>query len=221
MTAAKKLIPWYKTQGVLGVTFKTKVAITEAMRSIVNRRMSGEYLSGADLAFVTDLLSHHPEWVEKQGAGVARIQVRLNRGEHFSNKGLWLLRIDDTSIDISWVVAIDAAPPSHDKLVRDAARHAIADQVQDARCSRLTEPCAICGLPIAGEVHVDHTAPWTFESIFAAWILGRAHVALLDAGLHPVFANEDDLADWQEYHRLFADLRRTHKHCNLSAKGTA
>lgn len=222
MTTTEKPQGWYKTQGILGTTFKTKKAITEAVRAIINPCSHGDTLVGNGLDFMLELLTHHPEWSEKQGVGVRSVQVRLNVFDHGANKGVWLIRVDGSEIDISWVYAIAAVPPTYHKQVRDAARHAIYDQIQHVRDSAgLRGRCQICQLQLDGETHVDHAAPATFEAIFAAWHAGRPDVTLRDTGLHPVFADAVLLADWQEHHRLFSDLRLVHKHCNLSTKGAS
>ena len=216
---SKKPVAWFKLVGVLGVQYATKSAITEAVRNVINPLPPGMKMSGDDLDFMLAVLSHHPEWSEKCGSGVASVEVRMNIGAHFANKGLWLLRTDGSEVDISWRCAIDAAPPTYDKLVRDAARHAIFDQVQHVRDSaNLRSRCHICDLPLDGETHVDH-ALITFEQLFSAWHKDKREFRLLDTGLHPVFADEVTRADWQEFHRLFSDLRLVHKRCNLSTKG--
>lgn len=215
MTSTKP-IPWYKTEGVNGVLFPSKKALVEAMRSIINPAVLNTALPESDSQFVLGVLSHHPEWTEKSGCGVLAVEVRMNIGEHFANRGLWLVLLDGSEIDISWPVAIDAARPSRDRLLRDAARHAIADQIRAIKDSEATV-CAICGGKLVRAMaHVDHEPPFTFESVFSGWLKAHPDVALDDTGLHPQFASPVVAADWQAHHALFASLRLVHARCNLS-----
>lgn len=212
--------PWFKTQGVNGLLFPSKKALFEKMRSIINPAVLDAPLSESDTSFVIGVLSHHPEWVAKSGCGVMAVEVRMNRGEHFANRGLWLVLLDGSEVDISWPVAIDAAPMSRSRLLRDAARHAIAGQIRLAR-DAAPAVCAICAEALVkSSAHVDHAPPYTFESIFSDWLgglpCGGADVVLDDTGLHPVFASAAVSADWQAHHALFASLRLVHAKCNLS-----
>ena len=233
MTSTKP-IPWYKTEGVNGVLFPTKKALVEAMRSIINPAVLNTTLSESDTQFVLAVLTHHPEWEEKSGCGVLAVlahhpeweeksgcgvlavEVRMNIGEHFANRGLWLVLLDGSEIDISWPVAIDAAPLSHERLLRDAGRHAISDQIRAARDVG-SAVCAICGGKLdRSTAHVDHEPPFTFESIFSGWLEAHPDLALDDTGLHPRFSCLVAAADWQAHHTLFASLRLVHAKCNLS-----
>lgn len=213
---SNKPIPWYKTEGVNGVLFPTKKALVEAMRSIINPAVLNTSLSESDTKFVIAVLSHHPEWVEKSGCGVLAVEVRMNIGEHFANRGLWMVLLDGSEIDISWPVAIDAVPLSRERLLRDAGRHAISDQIRAARDVGSTM-CAICGGNLdRSSAHVDHEPPFTFESIFSGWLDAHPDVELDDTGLHPRFSYPVVAADWQAHHALFASLRLVHAKCNLS-----
>lgn len=213
---SNKPIPWYKTEGVNGVLFPTKKVLVERMRSIINPAVLNTALSETDTQFVLAVLAHHPEWQDKSGCGVLAVEVRMNIGEHFANRGLWLVLLDGSEIDISWPVAIDAAPLSRDRLLRDAARHAISGQIRAARDSGAAT-CAICGGKLVrSETHVDHEPPYTFESIFSSWLQAHPDVALDDTGLHPSFANPVVADDWMAHHALFASLRLVHAKCNLS-----
>jgi hypothetical protein len=214
--------PWFSTEGVLGKTFSTKKALTEAMRAIINPRNEGDLLTGADDAFVAAVLMHHPEWAEKSSSGIRAIQARINRGVHFTNKGLWLLRNDGQEVDISWPVAISGQHLPYRKLVRDAARHAVHDQIEMARAMQYGRRCPLCNAKLLQHLHVDHAPPLTFETLITDCLASRAaEPALVDTGLHPVFADQVDAADWSAYHRLFADLRLIPAGENLSMKRVA
>lgn len=212
----KKTAPWYKTEGINGATFATKKALEELVRTIVNAAHLGVPLAPLHHEFFLALLSHHPEWADKSAGGVRNIEVRMNTGAHFANRGLWLVRNDGTAVDISWPVAIAAKPIEYPRLLADAARHAIAPQIAAARAV-VGRICAICGGPITDEVHVDHRPPQTFSALLKEWAsCHRRPPTLTDCGTYSMFANEADQASWTLYHRLFADLQAAHPKCNMS-----
>lgn len=208
--------PWYKTVGVNGVVFHTKKALVQKVRSLVNFSPLNTPLSPEQFAFFMDLLSHHPEWIEKRGCGVRHIEVRMNTGSSFSTRGLWIVRHDLSEIDVSWVSAVDASPMPHKQTVYNAARHAVTAQIVGFR-QACGFTCGICGRAIVGDMHVDHRPPQTFSGLLSQWLEALGHAPeIKDAGTHSVFANPAELDSWFNYHYLFADLQPTHPACNLS-----
>lgn len=206
--------PWWKNATIRDITFKTRKELETHIRCIINSAEINVPLSDGDYDFMMDVLQHHPEFVEKSYRAYD-IVVRINRGLHFSNRGLWFLRGDDTEVDISWPVALNAEPTSYERLARDAARYAIHPQIQAFR-DRGGHTCAICrGAVNRAQTHIDHTPPYTFENLFTRWF-GRKVVGLDNTGLHPVFSDHSVSLDWQEFHALFAALQVTHGKCNMS-----
>lgn len=219
----RRLTPWYKTKGVNGEIFPTKKALQERIRAMVNAAPLGVPLSESDTAFLLGVLVNHPEWVEKAGCGVLSVEVRMNVGAHYANRGLWLVRMDGSEIDISWVVALEAGAPPYRRLLADAARNAVVAQVRAVR-DAWASGCAICGGVLGNATHVDHRPPSTFSALLADWASAReallgGNVPLRDAGTHSEFANEGDKMSWLDHHALFADLQVTHSRCNLSQGG--
>lgn len=220
-TQVSKTTPWYKTEGVNGKTFPTKKALEEHIRGIINNAPLNKPLSGDDTAFLFGVLQHHPEWGQKTAGGVSDIEVRMNIGDHFANRGLWLIDFFGGEIDISWRVAVDAKPRPRGLLIRDAARHAVADQIRRER-DRARPVCGICGLPVPrDDAEVDHEAPFTFETILQGWISEYPDPKIDDAGLHAQFADEREAQDWRQYHFIFASLRVLHSKCHRSIKKTS
>jgi len=85
----------------------TKGALVEKIRSIVARTV--RIVATDDTEFMRKVFSHHYEWIDKQGCGVHHLEVRNNG----TTRGFWIVRIDGSAIDISWVVALrDNGRPS-------------------------------------------------------------------------------------------------------------
>lgn len=206
---------WFKTEGILGQKFGTKAAVKAAVRERVTTMSLDDWRAPDE--WMLSLLRHHPEWAEKRGPGVKAIAARLNRGAHFSNVGLWLRRTDGTEVDISWVACIDGAP-STARLVRDAARHAVVDQIEAVRTAQIGGRCSLCGHRLLSDTHVDHAPPFTFEMILQDWLRTVGDVRVADAGLHSTFADDEQRDDWRQWHAWWADLRLIHAHENLGAK---
>lgn len=225
--AQPKTIPWYKSLGINGEKFSSQKAVFERVRPIINSTPIDGAIPAEHFAFFCALLANHTEWEEKQGCGVQDILVRMNVGDHYANRGLWLVRLDGSEIDISWLVAVSAKPLSPMRLLQDAARHAVAPQIERARAEGFRKGvCTICGGPLSNTLHIDHKPPFTFDLILNTWLTARspdgtleggiATVQIDDAGAHSVFGLSDQRDDWLVHHDLWADLRATHPKCNMA-----
>ena len=214
MNSVKKPQAWFKTVGILGEKFPTKKALVSRIQSVVNAAPIGLALPDADFAFFMGLLPRHHEWVEKAGCGVGSIEVRMNSFHGFSTRGLWLVRRDDTSVDISWWTALDGAQ-TYEQMLYAAARNATADQCHAVR-QFAPRACAVCGEPIFGDMHVDHRPPVTFSALLSNWRSARSQpAAIRDAGITSVFEDPADEKSWSQFHSVFADLAPAHPLCNL------
>jgi Protein of unknown function (DUF3223) len=211
------IVPWFKTEGVLGVPYKSQAALRDACRAIINPKTPGTRLSPSEQVWMLDLLRHHHAWEEKRGSGVEAIEVRLSVDAVSVTKCLWLIRTDGTAVDISWFRVVVGRAQTYGDRVRNAARNAIGDQTQAVRERERGGDCPICSKRLTGLTHVDHH-PVEFETLIADWLRER-ELPLVDAGTESAFANEADRTDWREYHDLFANLRLVHKKCNLSKRG--
>jgi hypothetical protein len=89
-----------------GERFPKKEALQERIRTLIGKYPVGAFLTEEDNVFCLSLFGHHPEARSKLGAGVRRIEVRLDR---YGNKHFQIHRIDGTSDDISWVHCVTNA----------------------------------------------------------------------------------------------------------------
>lgn len=209
--------------------FPSKAAAKAAFRAILNDHPDDIPLRG-DAAELVTLLIHdgrHPDTVEKIGPGITDIVVRRC---DYGTRGFWLRHVDATSVDFSYLTALDGAP-SPERAARAALRWEIEDQIAEFRSGRLhlvaqgLISCELCGRPVNRDaVHVDHAEP-TFDELarrFAEAVGGWAVLAIECVG-----ATGRQLVDrghahvWQVFHQQTARLRITHPRCNLTRKAAS
>lgn len=207
---------FWKTQGVLGEFFATKGALEARVRAIVNPAPLKTPLPFDDALFLIDLLRRHPHWEEKHGAGIASLEIRFNYTRSIPQRNVWLNRVDGSEDNISWRWVLDQSQPAAYKLdVINAARHAVGDQIKQARTRLHGTACPICGAPLLDQTDVDHETPLTFDALFEVWLRHRS-LTFSDIGVQFAdtvrdFADPAQRGDWAEFHRDFAKLRLLHR----------
>jgi hypothetical protein len=204
--------------------YPSKKAARDEFRRILNTNADNVPLRGADAELVL-LLVHagrHPETAEKIGSGVADIVIRRSE---FGTRGFWLIRRDGTIVDFSYLTALDGQP-SIETEARAALRWEINDQIlafRDVHAADLVAGSVTCGLcqqPMPPDnVHVDHHEP-TFDELasrFAEVLGGWDRLVVEWVGATGRRLQNRDHGDvWQIFHRQTAQLRLTHRRCNLA-----
>lgn len=200
--------------------FQTRAKLELAIRSITNHAPLGQPLSKDQEEFLISVLKHHHEWEEKQGCGIAHLEIRINTNGTGSTRGIWIVRVDGSEIDISWRVPL--APngqTTHLQDLKTAAREAIQDQMHAAHKSLPRDVCGLCGEAIKrdDDVHADHVKP--FSAIFDDFFGGSEHrVAVSNEGITTKIVDPELNQAWRDHHADQADLRLVHKICNLKRK---
>ena len=213
---------WWKDPGVAGEIFDTKKALEQRIRDINKAASLDTPLAADDQNFLIAVLQHHYQWVEKRGAGISHLEIRLNSGHGYKpTRGIWIVRADGTAVDISWVVALKPGGESSPKEnVLAAARREIESQIVECRNSEVGQDCPVCGEPLVDGLHVDHRSPRTFDKLFGDWMADRSHtfeaIEVEDFGLYALFEDRGVAEDWQKYHCVNADLRLVHAEENLT-----
>jgi len=98
-----------------GRVWKSKKAAEQHFRDMLARYRDGEHISEyqdhSDLSALLErfdlLVSEGPS---KIGAGIKRFERRLNKGDGWSSPGFWVVRVDDTPTDFSYVQAVVGRP---------------------------------------------------------------------------------------------------------------
>lgn len=197
-----------------GYVFTSKVALGDAIRSILNNYEPGQELAQVDADFMEDVLDMHPHAAEKKGAGVKAFCVETNPS--FKNKQFAVIRRDGTRTDFSFNKCLRA--PTHQARFLQACRQAVSDGIIIfSKTYFQNNPSPIC--EITGEFltphtsHVDHAPPNTFRYI--AWRFTQKYridverVILTSGGdnSHKVFMPPELEAQWVSFHWDLAKLR--------------
>jgi hypothetical protein len=208
---------------IAGRAFTTKKAVIGECQRILYAHPAGTAIAGDDLPFLVDLIGRHPHAVAKIGAGIDRIEVRVN--PVFSHqRGFWIVRVDGTVTDFSFLKCL--APEDHRRDVLHALRLAVVDQILAFK-ARAFAAGDVLRCPVTGDrvtestCHVDH-APPTFEelaALFAASEGGWQAIALAgdrDRMIGARLADDTQAGRWRAYHQERARLRIVTRLANLS-----
>lgn len=211
---------------IAGEVFRTKTAVKERARDVLNRESIGDTVDGEDLSFLAGLLERHPHAAQKIGPGLVAIFVGTPPGWP-SQRCFWLRRTDGTETDWSFIECINAS--SQRAKFLSACRRAVSSQVIAFKFSQSVKDDDWMTCPVTGELitvkasHVDHMAPMTFLALVDRF-LQESGIDLETVRLEGIEDQETDdrfadqsLADrWAEFHRQHARLRLVSRRANLS-----
>jgi hypothetical protein len=147
----------------------SKARVIAQCRYILNRYpVGGKITDEDDELFLLDLFSRHPEWDQKQGVGVAALEIGQSE---FRTKCFVLLRYDGSKTDISFMKCVSKPTPEQE--VKQACRTAIRPTIYAFRNAHViygTTRCALTGEVLTREnTHIDHY-DLTFDEMFRLWI---------------------------------------------------
>lgn len=207
----------------------TKRALENEVRAIVARTPIETPIVGEDLSFMVELFQMHPMWLAKWAGGVRSIVIRENRGYGMRpTLGFWLIRTDDSEVDISWRECIYPTP--HHAKVRAAMRLAVTEQLVDCRRRWMMSKramamgghayqCDACGNDVANEdAEVDHQPPQEFKTMVAEFLSAKKFLftdIAVEHGPRGDKLQDEELArDWREWHEQRALLWLVCKPCH-------
>lgn len=195
-----------------GRNFKSKKAVADMVRIILESYREGNVLDADDTLFLLDLLQLHPRKEEKIGCGVAYMKRTVS--PTWKTACFQLVRYDGSSTEFSWRECL--YPSTHDADIKKACREAIKEQIEQAKKAAY-EIVGLC-CPITGEeltkvnLHIDHEPPMTFAVIYEQWkdqpntrkikITGHRDNSDIVRFDDPLVAK-----DFAEFHRKRAKLR--------------
>lgn len=212
----RKTVKWWKDE--LG--FNTKKEVEDYIRNIVNTSELCKPIEEKISENLLKILKHHHNFIKKIGIGLKHLEIRINPSWNGPTKGLWIVRTDNSEVDISWVTALKPdGRPSVKEDISNAARYEISDQIHSYHDRGECNLCDICGkIMIRGnKLHVDHIIP--FEKIFLDFLesskITYSNISVKDIGVETEFNDRDFAHNWKEFHKNNATLRIVHKECNL------
>jgi hypothetical protein len=182
----------------------TGLSLTESLRASA---------SGEVFAFYFDLVHRHPEADRKLAGGIS--DFRIVPPERDSRaKELQIIHNDGTCSSISRGKCVTQLKETSHGLLRAALRTAIENQIREFRALHVC--CARCGTA-SGDI--DHIL--TFSRLADEFCTGRDDIPseftkVTGTNQHCFLTEEGFSAEWQQYHRTNATLRRLCKPCHTT-----
>lgn len=157
-----------------GKVFDNKTQVAEYIKGVLKDSPVGP-ITGETLAVVTELFSFHPEADTKIGAGITKIEIRINQNYSNTARGFWIVRTDGTETDISYKKCLEGERAYRNQFLH-ACRFAIKEHVNAFKAEffrvAVRPTCALTGDSITPEnSHVDHIPPYTFSRIVEAFVV--------------------------------------------------
>lgn len=215
----RKTNSWWKSE--LGIN--TQKEVSDKIRSIVKSTSPNEPINKIDTDFLIKVLSHHHHFHQKCGVGIKHLEIRTNPSWNGPTQGIWIIRNDDTEVDISWVTALKPeGKPSVKEDISNAARYEIYHQIHEFHDNGNCFICELCNNNMTRHdgLHVDHIEP--FENIFSDFLqfknINYSDIQTEDIGVESQFRNRILAQEWFDFHKKNATLRLVHKKCNLQRK---
>lgn len=210
------------------LTFPSKKAALEKIRSIRDRYSDGVRLSYEDHIFIRDIVNLHPEAEEKIGLGISHFTVATENKFGGRNRHFVLHRHDGTYTDFSFPHCL--TPNSNKKNdILLALRQAIKEQTWAFREKKFSSDvpviCPYKNIILSRDTcHVDHEAPDTFDALVNAWLKSQSNkleeiqiTPPADNQLVGQMTNAAQISSWQSFHRNNAKLRLLSVKGNLSS----
>jgi len=192
--------------------FKTKKSAREEIQNRINSYDFNEELSPEDIVFFSELFKLHDEHQIKVGCGIKTIFVKK---DFHNNRCLFIQRVDNTEIDISWVHCLQ--PASIKQVVSMAFRRAVKQSIMDYKSARLETgvSCPKLKVPLNFKnSHVVYTET-SFDKLLESFLLNNQLVHESVQLINPEPIDEDQRGiiaetklfnDWQKYHSTNAKL---------------
>ena len=216
-----------KTKSILtNLTNLTNLTKTQKT-NICSKILNDTYNSGSKVVdkpsadfLIKNIFSNHLRWKNKVGVGIDHIEVGPNG---YGGKCFFIVRIDGSSTDISYVKSITPEKPID--YVYRACRTAIRPIIKKER-EKIELPF-VC--PITNEIiyniddiHIDHY-DLTFDEVFNEWIKDKDINELFNKTLDSskdnstitYFDDKEIIKDFVEFHNNHTHLRAVSKKANL------
>lgn len=202
----------------------TKKAIQDECKRILHSTKNGDLLNENDKEFMLNIFQNHPNWNLKKGVGIKAITTTLPPPPMNRYNCFYLIRLDGSGTDISYLAALKGADVKND--LKSACREAICPIIGKFLNDNLIlgkSRCAVTGeLLKKGKYHVDHY-DMKFEELYYEWIKNYDMNVLLgsiskseDNNFRTYFTDEKIKKSFIEFHNANTHLRLVTQKVNLS-----
>jgi hypothetical protein len=195
------------------------------------RNIRDRYTVGSTVSFETDhddllaLVRRHDLLVadgpSKEGVGIQRFETRTNLTNGGHTVGFWIVRIDETETDFSFIRAVAGAPRSVFSQLTNACRELVRDDLDSARVAHFATnanaagrvECAATGAMIVERASAFDYVGRSFSEIVTDWkqskgwgdVPPEGTLSLpADAQTTTVFTDRAAAADFRRFHRVNA-----------------
>ncbi len=222
-------------------TFKTQMLALKYYREILSRYEDGDRITNLEhdaylRALITErydpALRAHGEPVKGDGQ-ISHFERRLNTSAGWSTSGFWVIRLDGSATDFSYIDAVKGKPKGIATDFYNACRHAVAIDYILAKKGAFDEyadasgrmPCELTtDLVTSKDAHLDHARPY-FGEIVKGFRAAKGWTKEIpdgvitnpkDAQQSPTFVKSAVADAFRDYHRDLAILRIVSAKANLS-----
>lgn len=206
-----------------GERFTSKAKIKKRVQGILRKGVDGQFLKGADLSLVLDLLKMHPSYSIKKGCGIQAIKTVDHTGWS-KHLGFSVVRTDGSEIDFSYRTCLEPWRSRHKADVTEALRKAVYPQVREFKRQAFAHEekvwSSVDGRYLSkDESHVDHfPVPFAdiLDSFFSFHGLDYGAIEVEDLGVVRKIKDDSILEEWQRYHQSQAQYRIISAQKNVS-----
>lgn len=212
-----------------GRSWKTKSAAKQHFKAMLARYADGDIIADYDdHSDLSALLERFDVLIAdsapKIGPGIERFERRLNKGDGWSSPGFWVVRIDKTATDFSYVKAVEGTAKSQSQEFYDACHNAVSRDLLHMKQRQFDYfanadgeiECDITGqLVVYADANLNHANP-PFGAIvngfrkLKGWELAFPPGTLTtskDAQLSTRFSDDALAREFRDYHHNLAVLR--------------
>lgn len=213
--------------------FKFQKDALAYFKEMLQRSRVNKTIEGYDHEILLSLIERHPEAARKIGKGVQRF---YKASTDMGTDCFWLERVDGSTTDFSYIVAVRAKGKSLYQEFTESCRNAVRADLEKTKKAFFDEygdgngcvECEISNQKVAiYESHLDHKKPLTFQVIVNTFIaanniiidesmLSKSH----DSQFETEFIDLSLKDKFRKYHHEVAQLRIINPTANLRLGGS-
>lgn len=221
-----------------GRLWRTQTAALAHFKTMLHQYHNGDSVDAVeDHDDLVALLERYDDCIDsgptKIGAGIKHFERRLNWVEGHSTPGFWVVRVDGTATDFSYINAVKGEPKSLAADFVDACREAVREDLLDAKKEHFRQhadaqgrvKCELSGeLVTKDEAHIDHAYPG-FGQLVHSFRAARGWLPDIPAGvvsepadgqMHASFVDPAVRDVFRKFHHSAAKTRIVKGKANLA-----